>query len=120
MTVITAAAHCPTTLMASAQTVGFIFSLLGIIIRGALSTIFITDHHVGFRIKPSSTGRDKVLGVLRARVSILTTDYRLLGRIHSSRASSILSSCIPPSQTAFLPGRLMGDNILTLQLLPSV
>ena len=53
-------------------------------------------------------------------ITLLNTDYRLLGRILSSRATSILSSCIPPSQTAFLPGRLMGDNILTLQLLPSV
>lgn len=53
-------------------------------------------------------------------ITLLNTDYRLLGRILSSRATSLLSSCIPASQTAFLPGRLMGDNILTLQLLPSV
>lgn len=53
-------------------------------------------------------------------ITLLNTDYRLLGRILSSRATSILSSCIPSSHTAFLPGRLMGDNILLLQLLPSV
>lgn len=53
-------------------------------------------------------------------ITLLNTDYRLLGRIISSRATSILSSCIPSSHTAFLPGRLMGDNILLLQLLPSV
>ena len=52
-------------------------------------------------------------------ITLLCTDYRLLGRILSSRMTSILSNAIPPSQTAFLPGRLMGDNILFLQLLPS-
>ena len=53
-------------------------------------------------------------------ITLLNTDYRLLGRILSSRTGSLLANAIPASQTAFLPGRLMGDNILMLQLLPSL
>ena len=41
-------------------------------------------------------------------ITLLNTDYRLLGRILSSRSTSLLANAIPSSQTAFLPGRLMG------------
>lgn len=53
-------------------------------------------------------------------ITLLNTDYRLLGKILASRLGSALSSRIDSAQSAFLPGRRMADNILLLQLLPSL
>ena len=50
--------------------------------------------------------------------SASNTDYRLLARIIAARLSRALSTVIHPSQTAFLKGQRIGDNISMLQLLP--
>ena len=52
-------------------------------------------------------------------ITLLNTDYRLLAKILASRLGPLLGHAIGPSQTAFLPGRQIGDNILLRQLLPS-
>ena len=51
-------------------------------------------------------------------ITLLNTDYRICAKILASRMGPALATIIGPEQTAFLPGRLMGDNITLLQLLP--
>jgi hypothetical protein len=51
-------------------------------------------------------------------ITLLNTDYRLLAKILAARMGPVLAAAIGPEQTAFLPGRLIGDNITLLQLLP--
>ncbi|KAG1674134.1 hypothetical protein FOA52_015765 [Chlamydomonas sp. UWO 241] len=52
-------------------------------------------------------------------ITLLNTDYRLMGKVLAARLAPLLSCSIPPEQTAFLPGRLIGDNLAMLQLLPA-
>ena len=52
-------------------------------------------------------------------ITLLNTDYRLLAKVLASRAAAVLSGVISPEQSAFLPGRIIGDNIMLLQLLPA-
>ncbi|KAG1676169.1 hypothetical protein FOA52_005010 [Chlamydomonas sp. UWO 241] len=52
-------------------------------------------------------------------ITLLNTDYRLMGKVLAARLAPLLSHSIPPEQTAFLPGRLIGDNLAMLQLLPA-
>ncbi|KAG1668768.1 hypothetical protein FOA52_006021 [Chlamydomonas sp. UWO 241] len=52
-------------------------------------------------------------------ITLLNTDYRLMGKVLAARLAPLLSRSIPPEQTAFLPGRLIGDNLAMLQLLLS-
>ena len=51
-------------------------------------------------------------------ITLLNTDYRLLAKLLAARLGPVLAASIGPEQTAFLPGRLMGDNVTFLQLLP--
>ncbi|KAG1670863.1 hypothetical protein FOA52_000365 [Chlamydomonas sp. UWO 241] len=52
-------------------------------------------------------------------ITLLNTDYRLMGKVLAARLAPLLSRSIPPEETAFLPGRLIGDNLAMLQLLPA-
>ena len=45
---------------------------------------------------------------------LLNTNYRLLAKCLAHR----WGQSIGPEQTAFMPGRLMGESIMLLQLLP--
>ena len=51
-------------------------------------------------------------------ITLLNTDYRLLAKCLAHRWGPALAESIGPEQTAFMPGRLMGESILLLQLLP--
>ena len=51
-------------------------------------------------------------------ITLLNSDYRAYARVLASRLGPILSSVIDPHQTAFLPGRHIGENILLAQALP--
>lgn len=53
-------------------------------------------------------------------ITLLNTDYRLYALVLARRLGPLLPDCIGPEQTAFVPGRCIGDNIMALQLLPSV
>lgn len=53
-------------------------------------------------------------------ITLLNTDYRILAKVLATRFASALTNVIGPEQTAFLPGRLIGDNICFSQLLPAV
>ena len=51
-------------------------------------------------------------------ITLLGTDYRLFALVLARRLGPRLPHIVDPVQTAFVPGRCIGDNILTLQLLP--
>ena len=51
-------------------------------------------------------------------ITLLGTDYRLYALILARRLSPCLPHVVDPEQTAFVPGRLVGDNVMALQLLP--
>jgi len=51
-------------------------------------------------------------------ITLLNTDYRLYAKVLALRLNPCLSAVIDPEQTAFVPGREIGENILTLQCLP--
>lgn len=53
-------------------------------------------------------------------ITLLNTDYRCMTKVLASRLGGVLETVIGPEQTAFLRGRLIGDNITTLHLLPEV
>lgn len=52
-------------------------------------------------------------------ITLLNTDYRILGAILAKRFGAAMMDVIGPEQTAFLPNRLIGENILFSQLLPA-
>ena len=51
-------------------------------------------------------------------ITLLDTDYRILARVLASRLAPILAKVMGAEQSAFLPGRLIGDNIMFMQILP--
>ena len=51
-------------------------------------------------------------------ITLLNSDYRAYARVLASRLGPVLSSVIDSHQTAFLPGRHIGENILLAQALP--
>lgn len=53
-------------------------------------------------------------------ITLLGTDYRILAKVLSNRLQPYLQKLISPSQTAFVPGRKIGENIITLKLLAKI
>lgn len=53
-------------------------------------------------------------------IQLLNTDYRVLAKVLAGRFGEALKESIGPEQTAFLPGRQIGDNIRLAQLLPAL
>ncbi len=53
-------------------------------------------------------------------ITLLNTDYRALARVLTARFTTMLHPVIGREQTACLPGRSIGDNILLMQLLPAL
>lgn len=53
-------------------------------------------------------------------ITLLNSDYRLLARVLANRLTPVLGEVIEPEQTAFLPGRSIGENVLFLQTLPTL
>lgn len=51
-------------------------------------------------------------------ITLLNTDYRLYAKVLALRLNPCLPHIIDREQTAFVPGRLIGENIMTLQCLP--
>ena len=53
-------------------------------------------------------------------ITLLNSDYRAFARVQASRLGPLLPQVVEPHQTAFLPGRLIGENIWVAQTLPRV
>ena len=72
-------------------------------------------------VVPIYKGGDSVLTLAASYrpITLLNTDYRILSRILCARFTAALDGAVPLEQTAFLPGRLIGDAILFMQLLPA-
>jgi hypothetical protein len=51
-------------------------------------------------------------------ITLLNTDYRLYAKVLALRLNPCLANIIDREQTAFVPGREIGENIMTLQCLP--
>lgn len=51
-------------------------------------------------------------------ITLLNTDYRVLAKVLAYRLKAVQGSLIGPEQTAFVPGRHIGNNIMLLQTLP--
>ncbi len=52
-------------------------------------------------------------------ITLLNTDYLLLAKVLAMRLAPGMGRALGPEQAAFLPERLIGDNITLLQLLPT-
>lgn len=50
-------------------------------------------------------------------ITLLCTDYRLYAKVLARRLNPHLADIIDPEQTAFVPGRRIGENVMTLQCL---
>ena len=46
-------------------------------------------------------------------ITLLNTDYKLLAKALANRFGPVLQHVIEPTQTAFVPGRWIGDNVLS-------
>ena len=53
-------------------------------------------------------------------ITLLCTDYRLYAKVLALRLNPCLAGVIDAEQTAFVPGRRIGENILALQCLPEL
>jgi hypothetical protein len=53
-------------------------------------------------------------------ITLLNTDYRLLSRVLVGRIGTPMAAVVGMEQSAFLPGRCIGDSILFLQSLPAL
>ncbi|KAG1664908.1 hypothetical protein FOA52_006254 [Chlamydomonas sp. UWO 241] len=51
-------------------------------------------------------------------ITLLSTDYRMMTKTLAARLAPVLATVVGPHQTAFLPGRLITDNVLFMHLLP--
>ena len=50
-------------------------------------------------------------------ITLLGTDYRLFAKVLATRLGRAAGPLISPLQSAFLPGRRIGDNVMALQLI---
>lgn len=57
-------------------------------------------------------GKDATTLASYRPITLLNCDYRILARLLCSRLAGPLCSVVDPTQTAFLPGRWIGDNVL--------
>lgn len=53
-------------------------------------------------------------------ITLLCTDYRLYAKVLALRLNPCLAGVIDREQTAFVPGRRIGENVLALQCLPEL
>lgn len=75
------------------------------LLDGVVSTIYKT----GSRVQPGNY----------RPITLLNTDYRVLAKILAYRLRDVQHKLIQREQTAFMPGRHIGENVMLNQLLPS-
>jgi exonuclease III len=75
---------------------------------GFLAGVVVTLHKSGERSHPNNY----------RPITLLNGDYRVLAKILSHRFKAVQGRLVEPEQTGFLPGRLIGENLILNQLLP--
>lgn len=90
-----------------------VFSAIGTL--GRVPNAFLAGE-----LNPFHKGGDPTDPAAYRPITLLNTDYRILAKVLANRLSPEMAATIGPEQTAFLPGRLIGDNIIFMQLLPSL
>lgn len=48
-------------------------------------------------------------------ISLLNTDYKIYTKVIALRLQRVMGSIIHPNQTGFMPGRIIGDSIRTIE-----
>lgn len=82
---------------------------LGQVPAGLLDGVISIIYKKGQRVDPANY----------RPITLLNTDYRVLAKVLGNRLRFVLPTLIQPAQTGFVPGRLIGENILLHQLLPA-
>ena len=98
------------------------FVLLLVALFSAIGTVHSTPaaftHGI---VVPIFKGGDSVLTASASYrpITLLNTDYRTLARVLCARFTTAMEGAVPLEQTAFLPGRMIGESIHFMQLLPA-
>jgi exonuclease III len=71
-------------------------------------------------ISPIYKRNDVTLPANYRPIALLNTDYRLLSRVLVARIGQPMAQVVGMEQSAFLPGRCIGDSVLFLQSLPAL
>ena len=70
------------------------------------------------RVAPIHKAGDAAMPGNYRPITLLNADYKLLARVLAGRFGEAMAGSIGPEQTAFLPGRQIGDGVALAQLLP--
>ncbi|XP_018474023.1 uncharacterized protein LOC108845291 [Raphanus sativus] len=81
-------------------------------IRAFFETSYIhpRQNETHIRLIPKGTGAKKVSDY--RPIALCNTHYKIIAKILSKRLQPLLHSLISPSQSAFVPGRAISDNVL--------
>ena len=79
---------------------------------GAESALPASTLHGRITLLYKGKGADRAAPASYRPITLLNTDYKLAARIIASRMGPLLSQVVDATQTAFLPDRWIGDNVL--------
>ncbi|XP_042939609.1 uncharacterized protein LOC122274659 [Carya illinoinensis] len=87
-------------------------SVIGAVLKALNSGVFPTSiNHTHITLMPKKKHTESVADHYRP-ISLCNVIYKLVAKVISNRLKSILPSVIEGSQCAFVPGRLITDNVL--------
>ena len=100
----------------------------GPVVHPILAAVFTAAGEVGWlpprfnvgAVVPLFKAGDPALLQNYRPITLLNSDYRLLAKVLAGRWGAALGPCVAREQTAFLPGRHIGETVLLLQLMPAV
>jgi exonuclease III len=83
--------------------------MTGMIPKGLLDGVITSIFKKGQRADPANY----------RPITVLNSDYRVLAKVLANRLKRCIGKLIHPMQSGFVPGRLIGENILLNQMLPT-